>query len=108
MHRYVYIWEFEVQAGKKAEFLRNYGPDGTWSRLFRRAEGYLETILLEDQRLPGRYLTVDRWASNEAHDAFLREHRADYEKVDRECEVLATAERSLGAYWEVLPNASEA
>ncbi|MHB8800907.1 MAG: antibiotic biosynthesis monooxygenase family protein [Thermoanaerobaculia bacterium] len=87
--------------------IRAISVSGT-SRLFRRAEGYLETILLEDQRLPGRYLTVDRWASNEAHDAFLREHRADCEKVDREREALATAERSLGAYWEVLPTASEA
>ncbi|CAG1771044.1 hypothetical protein BAC2_01441 [uncultured bacterium] len=96
-----------IASGAAFLLIRPLSASGT-SRLVRRAEGYLETILLEDQRRPGRYLTVDRWASDEAHDAFLREHRADYEKDDRECEVLATAERSLGAYGEVLPTESEA
>lgn len=105
--RYVYIWEFEVQAEHQAEFLRHYGPAGIWAQLFRRAEGYLETILLQDQRSPGRYLTVDRWTSSEAHDAFLRKHRPEYERIDALCEPLTKAERSLGAYWEV-PSAASA
>ena len=108
MRRYVYIWEFEVQAENQAEFLRHYGPAGTWTQLFRRAEGYLETILLQDQQSPGRYLTVDRWATSEAHDEFLEKHRPEYERIDRLCESLTQAERSLGSYWEVAPSASAA
>jgi len=97
MRRHVYIWEFEVQAENQAEFLRHYGPVGTWAQLFRRASGYVETILLQDQKSSTRYLTVDRWASNEAHDAFLQTNRAEYERIDRLCESLTTAERSLGS-----------
>jgi heme-degrading monooxygenase HmoA len=108
MHRYVYIWEFEVQADHQAEFLRHYGPDGTWDHLFRQASGFLETILLHDQERPGRYLTVDRWDSHEAQEAFLQTHRPEYDRIDRLCESLTTAERSLGAYWEVAPDASAA
>ena len=74
----------------------------------RRSEGYLETILLQDQQSPGRYLTVDRWATSEAHDEFLEKHRPEYERSDRLCESLTQAERSLGSYWEVAPSASAA
>lgn len=108
MRRYVYIWEFDVPAEHRAEFLRHYGPTGTWAQLFRRASGHLETILLQDQHSSARYLTVDRWVSNEAHDTFLRAHRAEYERIDRLCESLTEAERSLGAYWEVAPDAAAA
>ncbi len=106
--RYAYIWEFEVAAEQLADFFRHYGPSGTWAQLFRRSEGYLETILLQDQQSPGRYLTVDRWASSEAHDAFLQKHRLEYERMDALCESLIRAERSLGSYWEVPANASAA
>lgn len=108
MHGYVYIWKFEVETEKVAEFLSHYGPVGTWSRLFRRSAGYVETLLLQDRQASNSYVTIDRWESSEAHDKFIREHRADYERLDRLCESLTRTEQSLGSYWEVLPNASAA
>jgi len=105
MRRYVYIWQFEVAPENQGEFLHHYGPDGTWAQLFRRTPGYLETLMLQDERSPTRYLTVDRWASREAHDAFLQAHRAEYEQVDRLCESLTMAETSLGSFWEAAPPA---
>jgi heme-degrading monooxygenase HmoA len=99
-NRYVYIWEFEVAPHKQAEFLHAYGPAGLWTALFRRASGYLGTLLLNDQVNPRRYLTVDRWTSTEAHDAFLEKFRAEYEELDRACENLTSHDASLGSYWE--------
>ncbi len=99
-NHYVYIWEFEVAPHKQAEFLRTYGPVGSWSALFRQASGYLGTLLLNDQVNPRRYLTVDRWTSAQAHDAFLAKFRAEYEELDRACENLTSHEASLGSYWE--------
>lgn len=101
MHRYVYLWEFEVPPERRNEFVRHYGPNGTWAQLFRRAPGYLETLLLEDQHAPTRFLTIDRWASSEAHEAFMRASRSEYERIDRLCEALTVSERSLGSYWEL-------
>lgn len=102
MPRYVYIWEFEVSADRRDAFVRHYGPNGTWAQLFRRAEGYIETLLLEDRQAPSRFLTVDRWVDSDAHAAFLEQHPLDYERLDRLCESLTDAERSLGAYWEAV------
>ena len=100
MARHVYVWEFEIEARCRAEFLRHYGPDGTWVQLFRQAPGYLGTLLLQDQQSPERYLTIDRWASSEAHDRFVRRSGDEYRRIDRLCEPLTVSERSVGAYWE--------
>jgi quinol monooxygenase YgiN len=100
--RYVYVWEFQVAPERKQEFLAAYGPSGAWSLLFRRATGYVETLLLQDQAHPGRFLTIDRWSSQSARDAFLAEFHAEYEALDRACESLTQHESSLGSYWELI------
>ena len=92
----------------RTAFVCHYGPSGTWAQFFHRAPGYLETILLQDQQSPACFLTVDRWASSEEHDAFLLMHRAEYDRIDRLCESLTAAERSLGSYWQASPSASAA
>lgn len=100
MSRYVYVWLFEVAAKDLDEFLRYYGPTGIWAELFRQGEGYIETILLQDQECATRLITLDRWASAEALDAFLLRYRAEYDRIDRRCQSLTLSERRLGSYWE--------
>lgn len=95
---YATLWEFTVAAARQAEFEAHYGPDGTWARLFSRADGYLGTELLRDRADPLRYLTIDRWESRGAWQAFRRAHGAEYERLDREFEGLTTRETPLGEY----------
>lgn len=95
---YVYVWEFTVAAANCAAFERAYGPGGPWVALFRQSPGYLGTDLLKDRAVGGRYLTVDRWASLEAYQAFREQHGAAYAAIDAECEHLTEGERSLGEY----------
>lgn len=100
------LWEFTVRPARLAEFESHYGPAGTWARLFGRARGYLGSELLRDAANPLRYLTIDRWESAAAWQAFRREFGADYERLDREFEGLTTRETPLGQYTpiaEVLP-----
>lgn len=97
---YVYVWEFELVPEKKAEFLRFYGPAGMWAGLFRQASGYIETLLLHDRTNPARYLTIDRWTTSEAHQAFLAKFRGEYEELDSLCGCFTSHEASLGTYWE--------
>lgn len=96
--RYATLWEFVIAPSKQAEFEAHYGPDGTWARLFRRASGYAGSELLRDRADPLRYLTIDRWESREAWQAFRREHATEYESLDREFEGLTTREAPLGEY----------
>jgi quinol monooxygenase YgiN len=106
--RYVYVWEFLVRPEREQEFLAAYGPAGSWSLLFRRAPGYTETILLQDQSTPGRFLTIDRWSSSTAHDRFRARFQAEYQALDRACEAFTHHEASLGSYWELVRPAGEA
>jgi quinol monooxygenase YgiN len=100
---YVYVWEFKVAPEREQEFLAAYGPSGAWSSLFQKAAaGYVETLLLQDQSVPGRFVTVDRWHSQDAHEAFLAKFRAEYEALDLACEPLTQHEASLGSYWELI------
>jgi heme-degrading monooxygenase HmoA len=94
------VWEFEVAAGQRAEFVRRYGPEGDWVALFRRAPGYVDTRLLADRTSRTRFLTLDRWRSPEDYEAFQAQHRADYDALDRKCEGLTVREAHLGSFSE--------
>jgi heme-degrading monooxygenase HmoA len=93
-----FLWAFEVAAGRAGDFERIYGADGEWARLFARSAGYLGTELLKDTLRAGRYITVDRWTSVAAFEAFKQEWKAEYAALDRACESLTAAETPLGAF----------
>lgn len=95
---YCYVWEYRVAAESREAFEQEYGPTGSWVRLFARDPAYLGTELLRDGARAGRYLTVDRWSSREACRAFREGHREEFEAIDRRCEQLTEEERSLGDF----------
>jgi heme-degrading monooxygenase HmoA len=95
---YVVIWEFHVKRGSERAFEEAYGPRGAWARLFLHGDGYLGTELLRNAGQPGRYVTIDRWVSQAAYEAFRSTQRADYEALDRSCAALTVCETALGSY----------
>ena len=90
------VWAYRIAPGREAEFERLYGMDGEWARLFRRSEDYLGTDLFRDTGEAARYMTVDRWTSQQAYDAFLRRMRDDYAALDARGEALTVEETRLG------------
>jgi heme-degrading monooxygenase HmoA len=100
MARFTYVWEFRVAPSAQAQFEFEYGPHGAWVALFREAPGYIGTLLLHDNADPLRYVTVDRWESEEAHDLFRSTNLRKYEETDRRCQGYTTSERSLGEFTE--------
>ena len=92
---YVIVWEFVACPGREAEFERAYGPRGRWADFFRGGDGYLGTELW---RGDGRWVTVDRWRSEDAYRLFRAARRAEYEALDREMEQLAARETPLGGF----------
>jgi heme-degrading monooxygenase HmoA len=101
MVQFIYIWEFQVAASAQAQFEFEYGPRGGWAALFRKAPGYIETLLLHDNLDPLRYVTMDRWESEEAYGTFRATNGAQYDEIDRRCQGYTTRERSLGEFSEV-------
>lgn len=95
---FVVVWQFEVAEEKIAAFEAAYGPDGAWAQLFRSSENYLGTELLRDAYVPGAYLTIDRWKSEDDFRAFRRENDSAYEALDRTCDALTSRENRVGAF----------
>jgi heme-degrading monooxygenase HmoA len=97
---FVVVWQFEVAEEKVAAFEAAYGADGAWAQLFRSSPSYQGTELLRDAYIPGAYLTIDRWASEEDFRAFRKDHDQQYETLDRACDALTSRETRIGAFTE--------
>jgi len=95
---FVVVWQFEIAEDKIAAFEAAYGPDGAWAKLFRSSPEYQGTELLHDAYIPGSYLTIDRWASEDAFRAFRKDRDGEYETLDRSCDALTARETRIGAY----------
>jgi heme-degrading monooxygenase HmoA len=93
----VTIWRFRVVAGQEQAFEAAYNSGGDWAQLFRRAPGYLGTEMLRATS-PREYLTIDRWESVAAFDAFKRDFAADYARVDEACSAMTEQEQPLGQF----------
>jgi heme-degrading monooxygenase HmoA len=99
---YLILWRFRPVVGREGEFERAYGPSGEWAHLFRRGDGYLGTELLRRSEDSREYLTLDRWASRAAYEAFRARWSREYRRLDRRLEELTEEEAPLGAF-EALP-----
>lgn len=95
---FVVIWQFEIAEEKVPAFEAAYGPQGSWAQLFRSSPHYQGTELLRDAYVPGSYLTIDRWASEEDFREFRKQHDQEYETIDRSCDDLTGRETRIGAF----------
>jgi len=95
---FVYLWEYEVAPRHQSVFEREYGPDGSWVALFSRAVGYVGTRLLRDRARPGRFVTIDRWESEDAHAAFRERFRSEFDELDARFEEITESESLIGRF----------
>ncbi len=95
---FLVVWQFYVRPGAEGLFQEIYGPAGTWGKLFAMDPNHLRTELQRDLREPGRYLTLDYWASETAYEQFHANHRRDYDAIDRQCEELTESESLIGRF----------
>jgi heme-degrading monooxygenase HmoA len=95
---YVIVWEFHVRDGCEHDFETIYGPEGAWTRFFRRGDGYLGTELTRDVEQQNRYLTLDFWASQTDYERFRAQYGREYEALDKKCEELTDKEIAHGSF----------
>ena len=93
---YAILWSFRPRPEGETAFRESYGASGAWAELFRLDETYLGTDLLRAS--DGRYLTIDRWASESAYRAFLDRHASAYAALDARCAALTLEESWLGGF----------
>jgi heme-degrading monooxygenase HmoA len=93
------VFAYDVRSAE--EFEAAYGAGGDWAQFFRQGAGYVGSEVLRDVEQPGRYLVIDRWASREAYNAFVSEHRDDYMRRVDETAYLYDQELRLGTFENV-------
>lgn len=98
---FTYVWSYRVPRENTAEFIRLYGRGGTWVALFERGEGYIDTSLYRDSRNAERFITVDRWVSEESYSRFRQKFAEEFEQLDRQGGDLTVEEAFLGNLEEV-------
>ncbi|HSE51105.1 MAG TPA: antibiotic biosynthesis monooxygenase family protein [Gemmatimonadales bacterium] len=98
---YVRVWRFRPKPETVGAFEEAYGPNGDWARLFRTADSFLGTTLLRRDGEPAEYLTLDRWDSPQAYEAFRRARHEEFTALDRRCEALTALEQEIGSYQEM-------
>jgi len=92
------MWEFRVRKGMKKHFEEVYGSDGDWVKLFEQDESFIKSELVHDAKVERTYVTLDFWASQQAYDAFRKQHVAEYRTLDQKCEKMTDSEREIGRF----------
>lgn len=94
---YRIVWMYDVKPESAEIFERIYGAEGEWVRLFRTGRGYVGTELFRSTATPGRYVTVDAWASPAAYELFRARAAGAYADLDARCDDLTQTERLVSA-----------
>jgi len=95
---FVILWEFRVRADAVGDFQRAYGRDGDWDSLFRKGDGFVGTELLHDADDGTRFLTIDRWTSQEAYKEFREAFEVEYAAIDARYEDMTISETRIGEF----------
>lgn len=94
----VVVWQYRQAPGREGEFVEAYGPGGPWVSLFRKSDGYRETMLLQDTSDPRQFLVLDWWESEASLATFRRDYAPDYAALDEQCRTLHAEERLVGSF----------
>ncbi|WP_263376832.1 antibiotic biosynthesis monooxygenase family protein [Granulicella aggregans] len=95
------VWEFIVREESVEEFQAAYGPQGSWVKLFERAEGFLGTVLLRSDQAQNKFLTIDRWKDVASYKNFRQIFAAEYAELDAQLDKLTISETRIGAFEEL-------
>lgn len=91
----VRVWRYDVPTDVREEFEREYGPDGSWARLFAASPGFIATTLYVEVGSPTSYLTVDRFADDKAWRLFRAEHNIAYQELGERLRHLTVGQEDL-------------
>jgi len=92
------IWEYEVQEDYQGDFIRAYGSNGLWVKLFSKCHGFIKTDLIQDVDHPNRFVTIDFWQSSSAFSAMKKVIGRQYEELDSNCEAYTVSENHIGFF----------
>ena len=92
------IWEYDVFSEHVLNFKQAYCSDGDWVKLFQKADGFIETVLIEDINNKTKFITIDKWNSSESYNTFKANFKSEYTKMDTVFESFTKSENHIGSF----------
>lgn len=92
------IWCYQVKPAYLSEFKQVYSSNGQWSQLFTRCEGYIKTVLKQNEHDPHLFLTIDYWKGEKDYLAMKSYLKEQYQALDHQCEVYTSGEQHIGYF----------
>ncbi|MCI0488929.1 MAG: hypothetical protein L0229_20245 [Blastocatellia bacterium] len=66
------IWHYDVLREREEEFLKAYGPDGSWRSYFNTCEGYQDSEIFRSLEEPHKYAVFDYWDGPEEYEIAVK------------------------------------
>lgn len=92
---YVIVWTYDVPTQAADDFIAAYGPGGDWAQLFAKGAGFIGVELYRDGEA---FLTIDRWLSEDAFNAFQSAFGDQYQALDAKLAHLSRSQARIGAF----------
>ena len=92
------MWQFDVKAGREAEFEQLYGVDGEWTTINRKSRSYLGSSFLRDQNRPLRYIVIEYWSEMLVYEQHHKYRSSPVTAFEADRAALVEAVEPLGVF----------
>jgi hypothetical protein len=92
------VWQFEVKAGRDADFERFYGADGEWSVVSRRSRTFLGSSFLKEFSSERRYLLIEYWSEMLPYERHRSDLSDEIDRLERSREEMLVSATPLGVF----------
>ncbi len=97
-YNYSIIWKYKIKPESKEKFEHEYGPRGTWFKLFSQSINYAGSFLSKSGEETDTYILIDMWTDKEAYEEFKEKNREVYNRLSAGFENLYEREEKVGSF----------
>ena len=91
------LWKYIIRPEKKEIFNHEYGPDGSWARLFRHSKNFLGSFLQRSEDEAETYWILDTWTDASSYEDFLNQNSVEYKKLSESFQNLYLKEEKISS-----------
>jgi len=97
-YNYSIIWKYKIKPASKEKFELEYGPGGTWFKLFSKSSSYTGSYLNRDEEDSNVYILIDTWTDKQSYEDFKEKNKEDYNRLSDQFQHLYEREEKVGSF----------
>lgn len=95
---YSVIWKYKIKPESREKFEFEYGPHGTWFKLFSKSVNYAGSYLHKSEEEKDTYVLIDTWTDKESYENFKKVNAEAYQALSAQFESLYEHEERIGSF----------